>query len=163
MAVDLELEQEESDSQKGKYLTFSLGQESYGIEINCVREIIGIQPITAIPDVADYVKGIINLRGIVIPVIDVRLKFRKEACAYNDRTCIIVIEIKGVSLGLIVDQVAEVMDIPEKNIVPPPDSRTGFHNHYIKGIGKAGDDVKLLLDGETLLSGEEIESLEAAC
>lgn len=151
----------EEDTQKGKYLTFTLGQEAYGIEIKFVTEIIGIQPINAIPEVAEYVKGIINLRGKIIPVIDVRLKFKKEPVPYNDRTCIVVIEISGISVGLIVDQVAEVLDIPDGGIVPPPDMKTGFHNRYIKGIGKIGNEVKLLLDGEKLLSEDEVSQLEA--
>lgn len=162
MAVDLEeeLEQEE-DTQKGKFLTFALGKEVYGIEISFVTEIIGIQPITAIPEVPGYVKGIINLRGKIIPVIDVRLKFRKEQVKYNDRTCIIVIDIRNISVGLIVDNVAEVLTIPDDGIVPPPDSKTGFNNRYIKGIGKIGSDVKLLLDCEKLLTEDEMETLEA--
>jgi purine-binding chemotaxis protein CheW len=151
---------QEEDTQKGKFLTFALGKEVYGIEIRYVTEIIGIQPITEVPEVPDYVKGIINLRGKIIPVIDVRLKFRKNALEYNDRTCIIVIDIHNVSVGLIVDNVAEVLSIPEDGIVPPPDIKTGFHNRYIKGIGKVGNDVKLLLECEKLLSEDEAETLE---
>jgi purine-binding chemotaxis protein CheW len=151
---------QEEDTQKGKFLTFALGKEVYGIEIRYVTEIIGIQPITEVPEEPDYVKGIINLRGKIIPVIDVRLKFRKNALEYNDRTCIIVIDIHNVSVGLIVDNVAEVLSIPEDGIVPPPDIKTGFHNRYIKGIGKVGNDVKLLLECEKLLSEDEAETLE---
>lgn len=151
---------QEEDTQKGKFLTFALGKEVYGIEIRYVTEIIGIQPITEVPEVPDYVKGIINLRGKIIPVIDVRLKFRRNALEYNDRTCIIVIDIHNVSVGLIVDNVAEVLSIPEDGIVPPPDTKTGFHNRYIKGIGKVGNDVKLLLECEKLLSEEEEDTLE---
>lgn len=159
MGDDLDLVE---DTQKGKYLTFNLGQESFGIEIKYVTEIVGLQPITVIPEVAEYVKGIINLRGKIIPVIDIRLKFKKVPVAYDDRTCIIVIEISGISVGLIVDQVAEVMDISDEHIVPPPDAKTGFSNRYIKGIGNIGSEVKLLLDGEKLLTADEAESLAAA-
>lgn len=113
-----EIEQEE-DTQQDRYLTFSLGNQIFGIEIRYVTEIIGIQPITEVPEMPDYVKGIINLRGKIIPVIDVRLKFRKEPAEYNDRTCIIVIDIHEISIGLIVDNVAEVLTITEENIVPP--------------------------------------------
>lgn len=155
-----DLEQVE-DTQKGKFLTFAIGQEVYGIEIRCVTEIIGIQPITCVPEVPDYVKGIINLRGKIIPVIDVRLKFRKEPIPYDDRTCIVVIDIDSMSVGLIVDHVAEVLNIADESIVPPPDSKTGFHNRYIKGIGKVGTDVKLLLDCDKLLSDEETEVIES--
>jgi purine-binding chemotaxis protein CheW len=150
----------EEDTQKGKFLTFALGNEVYGIEIRYVTEIIGIQLITEVPEVPDYVKGIINLRGKIIPVIDVRLKFRKEAMEYDDRTCIIVIDIRNMSVGLIVDHVSEVLVIPDEGIVPPPDAKTGFNNRYIKGIGKVGGDIKLLLECEKLLTDEEVESLE---
>lgn len=151
---------QEEDTQRGKFLTFALGKEVYGIEIRYVTEIIGIQPITEVPEVPEYVKGIINLRGKIIPVIDVRIKFRKNALDYNDRTCIVVIDIHNTSVGLIVDNVAEVLSIPEEGIVPPPDNKTGFSNRYIKGIGKVGNDVKLLLECEKLLTDEDMESLE---
>jgi purine-binding chemotaxis protein CheW len=153
----LELEDEQEDTQKGKFLTFALGKEDYGIEISYVTEIIGIQSITEVPELPDYVKGIVNLRGKIIPVIDVRLRFKKPRADYNDRTCIIVIDIRELSVGLIVDTVAEVMAIAEHDIVPPPDGKTGFHNRYIKGIGKVGSEVKLLLDCERLLSDDEID------
>jgi len=107
------------DTQKGKFLTFSLGAEVYGIEIKFVTEIIGMQPITEVPDLPKYVKGIINLRGKIIPVIDVRLRFKKPAVEYNDRTCIVVVDIKGIAVGLIVATVAEVLTITDQNIVPP--------------------------------------------
>lgn len=154
-----EIEQEE-DTQQDRYLTFSLGNQIFGIEIRYVTEIIGIQPITEVPEMPDYVKGIINLRGKIIPVIDVRLKFRKEPAEYNDRTCIIVIDIHEISIGLIVDNVAEVLTITEENIVPPPDYRTGFQNRYIKGIGKSDKEVKLLLDCDKLLKEEELEDIK---
>lgn len=142
----------EEDTQRDKYLTFQLGKEVFGIEIKYVTEIIGIQQITYVPQVPDFVKGIINLRGKVIPVIDVRLKFKKEAVKYDDRTCIIVIDIKDISIGLIVDCVSEVIDIKESDIVPPPSYKTGFQNKYIKGVGKVGNDVKLLIDCETIIA-----------
>ncbi len=150
----------EEDTQHGKFLTFTLEDELYGIEIKYVTEIIGIQAITKVPDVPDYVKGIINLRGKIIPVIDVRLKFGKPAMDYNDRTCIIVIDIGDVSVGLIVDNVDEVLTIEDQDIAAPPASKTGFENRYIKGIGKAGERVQLLLDCEKLLKTEEMEILE---
>ena len=126
---------EEEDTQKDKYLTFSLGDEVYGIDIRVVIEIIGIQKITNVPEVPDYVRGIINLRGKIIPVVDMRLRFRREYREYTDRTCVIVVEINGVLIGLIVDGVSEVLDIAEKNVVPPPDLRAS-QNKYIRGIGK---------------------------
>lgn len=154
-----EVMDQEEDTQKGKFLTFILGREQYGIEIKYVTQIIGIQAITEVPELPEYVKGIINLRGKIIPVMDVRVRFKKESKEYNDRTCIIVIDIKDISIGLIVDSVAEVLNITDENIVPPPDMKAGFHNRYIKGIGKVGDEVKLLLDCEKLLNNDELESL----
>ena len=152
----------EEDTQKGKYLTLNLGKEVFGIEIRYVTEIIGIQPISEVPEVPDFVKGIINLRGKIIPLIDVRLKFKKDAMDYNDRTCIIVIDIDNTSIGLIVDQVAEVLNIEEDMIVPPPDYRTGFQNRYIKSIGRVGEEVKLILDCDKLLNDDELEIMEQA-
>ncbi len=149
----------EEDTQKGRFLTFQLGKESYGIEIRYVTEIIGIQPITEVPELPDYIKGIINLRGKIIPVMDVRLRFKKEPREYNDRTCVIVIDIKDISIGIIVDTVSEVLSIPDENIVEPPQMNKGFNNRYIKQIGKVGNDVKLLLDCERLLTEGELEDL----
>ena len=160
-AIENTVEMEE-DTQKGRFLTFSLGKESYGIEIKYVTEIIGIQPITEIPELPEYIKGIINLRGKIIPVMDVRLRFKKEPKEYNDRTCVIVIDIKDISIGLIVDSVSEVLTIPEQDIVEPPQMNKGFNNRYIKGIGKVGNDVKLLLDCEKLLTEDELENLSEA-
>jgi len=149
----------EEDTQKEKYLVFTIGKEDYGIEIKFVTEIIGIQAITPIPELAEYVRGVINLRGRIIPVIDVRLRFKKESREYDDRTCIIIVEIRDMSIGLIIDRVSEVVSIPDENIAPPPDINKGFHNKYIKGIGKVGNSVKLVLDCEKLLSEDEIENL----
>ena len=151
--------EEEEDTQKGKYLTFSLGSEFYGIEIKYVTEIIGIQPITEIPELPEHIRGIVNLRGKIIPVMDVRLRFKKPFREYNDRTCVIVIDVKDVSVGLIVDSVSEVLSIEEEEIVPPPHIKKGG-NKYIKAIGKVGDEIKLILDCDKLLSDDEIESLE---
>ena len=152
----------EEDTQKGRFLTFSLGNESYGIEIKYVTEIIGIQTITVIPELPEYVKGVINLRGKIIPVMDVRLRFKKEAKEYNDRTCVIVIDINDISIGLIVDSVSEVLTIPEEDIVEPPKMNKSFSNRYIKNIGKVENGVKLLLDCEKLLTEDELEDLSEA-
>lgn len=152
----------EEDTQKGRFLTFSIEKECYGIEIRYVTEIIGIQAITAIPELPEYVKGIINLRGKIIPVIDVRFRFKKQPKEYNDRTCIIVVDIKDISIGLIVDSVSEVLTIPDEDIVEPPQMNKGFNNRYIKKIGKVGSDVKLLLDCEKLLAEEDLENFNEA-
>lgn len=155
-----ELLEQEEDTLKGKYLTFSMGNETYGIEIRYVTEIIGIQPITEVPELPEYVRGIINLRGKIIPVMDVRLRFKKPFREYNDRTCVVVIDTNGISVGLIVDSVSEVLGIRDEEIVPPPDVSKGGQK-YIKGIGKVGTDVKLLLDCEKLLNGDDLETLGA--
>jgi len=147
------------DTQKGKYLTFAVGKEHYGIEIKYVTEIIGIQEITSLPELPTHIKGIINLRGKIIPVMDVRLRFKKDPIEYNDRTCIVVVDIKNISIGLIVDNVSEVISIDDENIVPPPDTRTGFNNRYVKGIGKVQNEVKLLLDTDKLFSEVELEDI----
>lgn len=134
-----------------KYLTFQLDNETYGIEIENVVEIIGMQPITKLPGLPDYVRGIINLRGKIIPVMDVRLRFNKNLVDYNERTCVIVININDLSTGLIVDNVSEVISIPKTEIVAPQ-GVVKENNRFIKGLGKVGDDVKLLLDCEKLLN-----------
>ena len=156
-ALNILTEQEE-DTQKNRFLTFSLDNESYGIEIRYVTEIIGIQMVTQVPETPRYIKGIINLRGKIIPVMDIRLRFRKEAVEYNDRTCIIVIEIGAFSIGIIVDDVSEVLTIDEKEIVEPPQINR-MNNKYIKKIGKVGNEVKLLLDCEKLLTEDELDNL----
>lgn len=147
----------EEDTQKDRYLTFSLGNECYGIEIRYVTEIIGIQKITEVPELPDYMKGIINLRGKIIPIIDVRIRFKKDILDYNDRTCIIVICIRDLLIGLIVDCVSEVITIPEQDTLEPPVMNRVISNHYISRIGKVNNDVKLILDCEKLLSDDEFD------
>jgi len=154
----------ESDTQRGKYMTFKSGNEYFGLEIQYVNEIIQLQAITAIPETEDYIKGLINLRGKVIPVVDVRLRFKQEPFEYNDRTCIIVINIKSMMVGLIVEKIAEVVEIKEDNILPPPSvGRTDkVQNKYVYGIGKVGDTVKLLLDPDKLLNDQDLTVVEQA-
>ncbi len=149
----------EEDTQKGKFLTFLLGKEVYAIEIKFVIEIIGIQPITELPESPTYVKGIINLRGKIIPVMDVRLRFKKKPVEYNDRTCIIVVEVQDISVGLIVDNVSEVLSIIDEDIVPPPDMNKKTENKYIKAIGKVENEVKLILDCEKLMNDDDVEAI----
>lgn len=153
-----DIEDIEEDTQKGKYLTFILDNESYGIGINNVTEIIGIQPITLVPELPDYIKGIINLRGKIIPVMDVRLRFKKSFREYNDRTCIIVVDMNDLSIGLIVDSVSEVLIILDQDIVPPPNLNK-ISNRYIRGIGKIDKEVKLLLDCDKLISDDDTNIL----
>lgn len=156
---ETEMELDE-DTQKGKFLTFTIENEDYGLEIRYVTEIIGIQQITAVPELPEYIKGIINLRGKIIPVIDVRLRFKKEFRQYDNRTCIVVIDIQDMEVGIIVDAVSEVMTIQDEEIVPPPDFNRGLCDRFISGIGKVGEEVKLLLDCSKLLNDTEIRGLE---
>ncbi len=149
------------DTQKGKYMTFQTGKETFGISISYVNEIIVMQPITMIPEVEDYIKGLINLRGKIIPVIDVRIRFGMEPIEYTDRTCIIVINVKSTVVGLIVEKIAEVDTISDEDIVPPPTlgKRENEHNKYVYGLAKTGDKVKLLLNPEKLIKDEDLEAI----
>ena len=148
------------DTQKDKYLTFTLGEELYGIDIRAVIEIIGIMPITKVPEVPAYVQGIINLRGKIIPVVDMRLRFGQEYRPYSDRTCVIIISVNDVLIGLIIDGVSEVLTIPENSIVPPPELKS-VRNRYVKNIGKLSEEkVVLLLDWKKLFSTEDEALLE---
>ena len=152
---------DDEDTQKDKYLTFRIANEDYGIAIANVTEIIGIQSITEIPEMPDYIKGVINLRGKVIPVMDVRNRFKLPPREYDERTCIIVVEIDGTSVGLVVDTVNEVVGIPEEQVEPPPKSKHKGGS-YIMGIGKIGKEVKILLDINKILYEEELETLSEA-
>ena len=150
----------EEDSQKGKFMTFQTGKEFFGISISYVNEIIAMQPIAAIPEVDDYIKGLINLRGKIIPVIDVRVRFKMEPTEYTDRTCIIVIDVKSTMIGLIVERIAEVDTIADDRIVPPPSlgRKEHEHNKYVYGLARTGDVVKLLIDPEKLIRQDDIDA-----
>jgi len=148
---------------EGKYLTFTLANEDYGLEILKVREIIGMMDITAIPQTPAYVKGVINLRGKVIPVIDLRLKFGLPPMEYGERTCIIVVEVKtqdAMQMGVVVDTVSEVMNINGADIEPAPSFGTRVDTKYILGIAKARGTIKILLDIDQVLSPKELAGLE---
>jgi len=152
---------EEEDTQRGRFLTFTIEENIYGLPIRFVTEIIGVQPATKVPETPDYVKGIINLRGRIIPLVDVRLKFGKEEIPYTERTCIIVIDVNLVAVGLIVDKVDDVLTLEDQQIaLPPSGGSLGFENRYIEGIGKVDGLVLLLLDAEKLLRVEEMELIE---
>lgn len=153
-------EEIEEDTQKDKYLIFTIDKEKYGIEIKYVIEIIGIQNITKIPELDEYVKGIINLRGKIIPVVDVRLRFKKPVMEYDDRTCIIVVDVGELTVGLIVDRVSEVVNISEDQVAPPPVTSMNTKNKYINGIGKIGESVRLLIDCNKLLNYEDKEIIK---
>ena len=150
------------DTLQSRYLLFGLGDEVYGVPIRNVTEIIGMQPVNTLPEATTYIKGVVNLRGKIIPVIDMRLRFKKPEAPYTDRTCIVVVETQCFSAGLIVDEVDEVLVIEERDIAPPPKLNIGIGNRYLSGIGKVNGKVKLLLDCEVLFNEEETKQMEHA-
>jgi purine-binding chemotaxis protein CheW len=149
---------------EGKYLTFSLDQEEYGIGILKVKEIIGMMRVTPVPQTPEFVKGVINLRGRVIPVIDLRLRFGMGKVDYTERTCIVVVEIDSdngkLHIGVVVDSVSEVLNIKGSDIEDTPAFGTALNTDYILGMAKAGGSVKILLDIDKVLSTEEMGMLE---
>jgi purine-binding chemotaxis protein CheW len=156
---DDEWDEEEEDSMKGRYLSFRVHEEDYGIEIQYVTEIVGIQKIAAVPDMPDFIRGVINLRGQVIPVMDIRTRFRMPSKDYNERTCVIVVNYDEHPIGLVVDAVNEVTNIPDESVCEPPRVAHNESARYIRGIGKVGDEVRILLDVSKLLYGTEAEAL----
>ena len=158
------LEDSQSGAMEGKYLTFTLENEEFGIGILTVKEIIGMMSITPIPKTPDWVLGVINLRGRVIPVVDLRLKFEMQSRPFDERTCIVVVEVgsgKGIlSIGLVVDAVNEVANIRQDEVEPAPKFGTDLDTQYILGMAKTGGQVKILLDIDRVLSGDELLLLE---
>lgn len=150
---------ENEDTLKNMYLTFRLGKEDYGIEIRYVTEIVGMQKITEVPEMPVFVKGVVNLRGQVIPVIDMRLRFHMETRPYDERTCIVVVSINRAQIGLVVDTVNEVRNIDDSLISPPPRTAGADSAQYIQGMGKVGEDVIILLEGQSLLFDHEVAAL----
>jgi purine-binding chemotaxis protein CheW len=158
--------QKNSRDREGKYLTFSLAGEEYGIGILKVKEIIGLMPITPVPKTPSFVKGVINLRGKVIPVADLRLKFNMDEMAYTERTCIIVVEIREglgqVLMGIVVDSVSEVLNIKAGEIEDTPAFGTQMDTDYILGMAKTGGGIKILLEIDKVFGGEEMIELAQA-
>ncbi|MBT6052376.1 MAG: chemotaxis protein CheW [Candidatus Scalindua sp.] len=154
------VEKKERTDLDGKFLTFVLGDEIYGIAILKAREIIGLMDITTVPQTPDYMKGVINLRGKVIPVIDLRMKFSMQEGERTQETCVIVVEVNGTSIGVIVDSVSEVSDITGAEIEDAPNFGQGIDTSFIMGLGKVRDKIIILLDIETVLSTEELEMVE---
>lgn len=150
---------EEKVIKSNKYLTFSVDKEVFGLDIRHVDDIIGIQEITIVPEQPDYIKGVINLRGKIIPTMDVRARFKKAERDYDDRTCIVVLNMQNTSVGVIVDRVVEVLDIEEDKISEPPRFSDEYQSNYISGIGKINDDIAMLLDCNKLLNYDQIEAL----
>jgi purine-binding chemotaxis protein CheW len=159
-------EQNAMEELAGKYLTFNLGEETYGLQILKVQEIIGMQEITKVPRTPEYVKGVINLRGKVIPIIDLRRKFRMEEVEISRKTCIIVVQVQRgdaeVIMGIIVDEVSEVLEIGAEEIEPAPSFGTQVDTAFILGMAKMKDEVKILLDIDRVLSEGEMEALAQA-
>ena len=158
--------EESAVSLAGKYLTFTLSQEEYGIGILKIREIIGMMHVTTVPNTPEFVKGVINLRGKVIPVLDLRLRFGMERMEYTVRTCIIVVEIVTASgqviLGIVVDSVSEVLNIKGEEIEQTPDFGTKLSTDYILGMAKIGNSVKMLLDIDRVLGAQDLAELREA-
>ena len=152
---------EEVSARKTKYLFFDLGDELYGINIMNVTEIIEMERITGIPDMPNYVKGVINLRGKVIPVMDLRLRFNMPEREYDDRTCIVVSAVDTASLGLIVDTVADVHALAAGDIEETPSFSGATRDHYVEGIGKVGDRVTVLIDARKVLQGEVLQAIQS--
>lgn len=154
------------ETRAGKYLTFKLADEDYGISLLKVREIIGMMPITGVPRTPEFVKGVINLRGKVIPVSDLRLRFGMPEYEYDDRTCIIVVEVEGkestVQMGVVVDAVTEVLPVQDQEVVPAPEFGASVDTRYIRGMANMDGGVKILLDIDRVLTAEEITALAEA-
>jgi purine-binding chemotaxis protein CheW len=154
-----------TDERAGKYLVFQLGREEFGIRVLKVREIMGVQDITAVPQQAPYVKGVINLRGKIIPVVDLRLKFGLPPAEYTRRTCIIVVHLRGgansVLTGIVVDGVAEVLNLAAADIEDTPDFGHGAATPYLLGMAKVKGKVKILLDIDEVMSTQELHGLDA--
>lgn len=155
-----------TDARAGKYLTFGLGQEEFAIQVMRVREIMGVQDITAVPQTPGYVKGVINLRGKVIPVIDLRLRFGMPAQEYTQRTCIVVVRIEQedtrLLTGVVVDEVSDVVTIPAGDIEDTPDFGHGVATPYLLGMAKVKGKVKILLDINKVMSDQEVHGLSGA-
>ncbi len=151
----------ETLSREGKYLTFVLCGEEYGIEILKVREIIGIMNITPVPQTPAYMKGVINLRGKVIPVVDLRLKFGFQEVEHTKETCIIVVEVRNKLTGILVDTVSEVLDVSGDELEPAPHLGDGINTEIFLGMAKIKNKVKILLDIDKVLGTEEINMVES--
>jgi len=155
----------QNDDRGGKYLVFGLGREEFGIRVLKVREIMGIQDITAVPRTPGHVKGVINLRGKVIPVVDLRLKFGLPEQEYTQRTCIIVVQVKGEAgpmlMGIVVDGVAEVLNLAVADIEDTPDFGDGTSTPYLLGMAKVKGKVKILLEIDRVLTSTDLHTLNA--
>lgn len=154
---DIDDDEFSEDTLKDKYLSFCIAEEEYCIEIRYITEIVGIQHIAQVPDMPDFVKGVINLRGRVIPVMDVRLRFKMVAREYDERTCVIVSTVGESLVGFVVDTVREVCSIPEEDVSGAPGGSRSERSRYIKGIARVGEGVKIIIDIEKLMLEDEAQ------
>ncbi len=152
----------QTSNHEGKYLTFALGKEDYGIEILKVREIIGMMSITHVPQVPNYIKGVINLRGKVIPIINLRAKFNMDEIEHTAETCIIVVDIDGILIGLLIDKVNDVLNINGESIEPPPQFGSTIDTDFILGIGKVSENMKILLNINKVLKEDVAVAVDIA-
>lgn len=150
---------ETAEAKGGKFLTFFLDEEEYGLEILKVQEIIGLMSITRVPRTPDFVRGVINLRGKVIPIVELRTKFHMETVEDTEQTCIIVVQTQGVQFGVVVDRVSEVVDLDSGSIEDAPEFGAEIDTRYILGMGKTGSRVRILVDIDRVLSREELGDL----
>ena len=146
------------DNLKNRYLLFEIDEE-YAVELSKVLEVIEFQPVTRVPETPDYITGVINLRGHVVPVIDLRVRFKKALKEYNYRTCIIVVDIEGIHLGLVVDKVLDLITFNESEIIPPPQVGNDYSHVFIKSIGMHEGKVKLIIDGDKIINYNDLEFL----
>lgn len=145
------------DTMENKYLTFSMDEDVYAIKINYVREIIGYQVITQVPNQVNYIIGVINLRGKIIPTMDIRLRFNKPEKEYDDRTCIVVVNVDELAVGIVVDRVEEVINLTSEMISKTPYFNTDVHDKYIGGIGKKDNQAIILLDCKKVVSSTDYD------
>lgn len=153
------LNPEEARASAGKYLTFGLAGDEYGLEILKVREIVGMMTVTAVPQTPEYVRGVVNLRGKVIPVIDLRAKFNMPAAQDTEESCIIVVDLGTRESGIVVDRVSEVLNVSADQIEPTPEFGASVRTDFILGIGKTGDRVTLLLDIDRIVDRNDLDGI----
>jgi purine-binding chemotaxis protein CheW len=153
---------DDEDYINDRYLSFHIKEEQYCIEIIYVTEIVGLQKITEVPDMPDFVRGVINLRGQVIPVVDLRLRFNLPEKEYTDRTCVVIINLENTVIGLVVDSVEDVSYIAPEQVSPPPAVSAAGTSRFIKGLGRVGDDVRIILDVTKILYDSELKEIRVA-
>jgi purine-binding chemotaxis protein CheW len=154
-----DFDDDDEDSQEGKVLVFRVGDDRFALEIRNVIEIIGMQKITTVPDMPPFIKGVINLRGTVIPVVDIRTRFNLDPRGYDDRTCIIIVDVQEILVGLIVDTVNEVMAFAKEDVAPNFSRQNDSCGRYIQGLGKVGNDLVIILSVEKLFFENELKQL----